>query len=241
MVADRPALPPHPTLMQRLVVGVMRLPLASWGWRRVLKGLFGLNLHGLEHVPTRRPLIFVSNHGSHYDGLFLRVITSEVLGARAVPVAWGGVRHFPFARTALEGGAFHVILTKETEPDRTGASQASVLEQMIEHLGEGRSVVLNPEADRQDALARFQPGAAYAALQSGAPIVPLTLRGVQGLWSTLPWPSRWHGRVTAHFHPAIDPASYSHLPRREPVRIMMAEARSRIASQLDYPDSLNPE
>jgi 1-acyl-sn-glycerol-3-phosphate acyltransferase len=191
----------------------------------------------LEHVPTQRPVLLVSNHGSHYDGLFLRVIGREVLGAPVVSVAWGGVRHFPFARAALDGRAFPIVLTTETST--APEMRASVLDQIIAHLRAGRSVAMNPEGDRYDQLAPFQPGAAFAAIEANVPIVPMTLRGVHPLWRDLPWPRRWWGKVSVQFHPALHPVEYASLPRREAVRAMTAEARRRIASALDYPDSLS--
>lgn len=214
----------------------LRSRIAGAVWRRSLRLLFGLRLEGLENVPARRPLIFVGNQGSHYDGFFAQTAVSEVLGSEPTVVAWGGVRGFPFAHHAIEAGAFSFILTEEhgdTTDDR-----ASVLEQMIAELRRGRCIVIMGEGRRYDALQKFHHGAAYAALQTGAPIVPFTLRGVQPLWKELPWPDRWHGKVSVLFHPAVDPAAYAALPWREAATSLMDGVRRRVASAIDYPDAL---
>lgn len=198
--------------------------------------LFGLRLEGLENVPTRRPLIFVCNHGSNYDGMFAKTAVSRVLGSEVTAVAWGGIRGFPFAHHAIEAGAFSVILTEEhgeTTDDRVG-----VLEKMIELLLRGQSLFLMGEGMPGRALGKFKDGAAYAALRAGASIVPMSLRGIQPLWTDLPWPNRWHGKVSIRFHPPVDPADYCGLPWREAVDAVTAEVRRRVASAIDYPDGL---
>ena len=228
---------PRRTLVQRGVVAVLQWPPALRLYHCVARALFGLRLSGIDRIPAQRPVVLVSNHASHYDGLFLRMIGREVLGAPVVSVAWGGVRDFPFSRAAIEGRAFRVVLTDENS--ESPEMRARVLVQIVAHLRAGRSVALNPEGDRHDQLGLFQPGAAYAAMETGVPIVPMTLQGVHSLWRHLPWPQRWRGRVRAQFHSAVHPAEYAHLPRREAVHAMTAEVRRRIASALDYPDSLS--
>jgi 1-acyl-sn-glycerol-3-phosphate acyltransferase len=205
-------------------------------WWRSIRMLFGLRFEDLENVPARRPLIFVANHGSHYDGLFAKTAVSQVLGREVTAVAWGGIRGFPFAHHAIEAGAFSLILTEEhgdTTDDR-----AAVLEQMIKRLRRGESLFLMGEGMPGRALAKFKDGAAYAALQTGTLIVPMTLRGIQPLWQDLPWPKRWHGKVSIHFHPPVDPADYRTLSWREAVDAVTAEVRRRVASAIDYPDAL---
>jgi 1-acyl-sn-glycerol-3-phosphate acyltransferase len=233
---DIPEPPPRRTPWQRFVVGVLQWSPAVGLYHRTVKALFGLRLRGTEQIPSVRPLLLAANHASHYDGLFMRTIGREVLGEPIVSIASSVVRNFPFAKTALDGHAFHVVLADES--GGTSESRASVLDQMIEHLRAGRSVSIHPQGDRYDKLTRFQPGAAYAAIETGTPIVPLTLQGVHALWRELPFPRRWWGRVTVQVHPPVYPQSFAHLPRREGVHAMTAEVRRRIASALDYPDSL---
>jgi 1-acyl-sn-glycerol-3-phosphate acyltransferase len=221
--------------LQRFVVAFFRNPWVRSLWRGSLRKLFGLRRLGLGNVPGQRPLIFVGNHGSHYDGLFARAVVLELLGEEPVSVAWRGVRGFPMLGRAIDGGAFPLILTGESDEDPD--VQAGALAQMIVQLRGGRSVVLLGEGRRHDALGRFSAGAAYASLQTGVPIVPFTLRGVQPLWKELPWPDRYHGRVSVHFHRAVDPGDYAGLPWREAADGMIGEVRRRVASAIDYPDA----
>lgn len=223
-------------IFRRCVRAIFQSRLVSAVWWRALRLLFGLRLDGLGNLPPRRPLIFVCNHGSHYDGLLAKTAVSRVLGAEVTAVAWGGIRGFPFAHDMIESRAISLILTEERD-DATDDG-ASVLDEMFAHLQRGQSLFLMGEGIPGRALGPFRSGAAYAALRSGARIVPMTIRGIQPLWRDLPWPDRWHGHVSFYFHPAVDPAEYATLPWREAVDAVTAEVRRRVASLIDYPDAL---
>lgn len=197
--------------------------------------LFGLRVAGSDQVPASRPLIFVGNHGSHYDGLFSRIVVAELLGVDPVAVAWCGVRELPIVRHAIATEAIELIFTGGK--DGTPESPANALQQMISHLRRGHCLVLNAEGERHDELGRFHPGASYAALQTGVPIVPYTLRGVQPLWKDLPWPGRYRGDVSVLFHAPVDPAVFAGRPWRDAAEDMTAEVRRRVASAIDYPDA----
>ncbi|MEA3209658.1 MAG: hypothetical protein QOE70_2715 [Chthoniobacter sp.] len=223
------------TLAQAFVYRAIRSPLFARVWVGCFHAMFGLKRHGEEFIPPERPLIFAGNHASHWDGLFSITAVYEVLGEPPAIVAWGGVRRLPGTREIVETGALSLIVADEK---RTAATGARVVAAIIAQLKSGRSVVLHAEGRRGDALGPFKPGAAFASLQTGAPIIPFTLRGVHGLWRELPWPDRWHASVGVHFHPPIEPARYAHLFRREAVAAMTAELRCRVASAIDYPDAL---
>jgi 1-acyl-sn-glycerol-3-phosphate acyltransferase len=201
-----------------------------------MRGCFGLELVNVANVPRDRTLIFAGNHASHYDGLF--AMTSVWLIQRRDPaaVAWSGVRNLPVGRQAVATGALDLILADEGP--MTAHKAAALLGGVIDRLEAGRSVVLHAEGHRREALGEFMQGAAVAALLTGVAIVPFTLRGVHGLWSSLAWPARPRGKVSVVFHPPLDPGEYSHLPLREGAPAMTAELRRRVASAIDYPDAL---
>jgi 1-acyl-sn-glycerol-3-phosphate acyltransferase len=194
--------------------------------------LFGLETLG--QIPTGRPLIFAANHGSYYDGFFLLSVTREALGEWPAMVSWQGIQRYFLGRQFIRSKAIRLVLA----PESTGTSQdrAAICWEIIDLLQGRHSVCLHAEGDMLSRLGPFQPGSALASLETGAQIVPVTLCGVQPLWKKLAFPRRLWGRVTIHFHPAVDPADYRHLPHREAISAMTAEVRARVASVLDYPD-----
>lgn len=226
------------TADEALILRALHSPLVRAAWVRLLRTCFGFEIVGAAHVPRDRAVIFAGNHASHYDGPF--AITLAWLLQRRVPaaVAWAGVRSFPITRQMVATRALDLIVADEGAMTRQKA--AGLLGAMIDRLNAGTSVVLHAEGRRCDALGEFLHGAAAAALIADVPVVPFTLRGVCGLWNELPWPDRWHGKVSAICHPLLEPGAFAHLRMREAATAMTAELRRRVASAIDYPDALAP-
>jgi 1-acyl-sn-glycerol-3-phosphate acyltransferase len=111
---------------------------------------------------------------------------------------------------------------------------------MISHVRAGRNIYILPEGRRADRLGRFHPGGAMVALEAGAPLVPVTLRGVQPLYKHLNRPPRLWGRVELVFHPALDASGTEGRSGEDAAVLLTAKARARIASALDYPDHYAP-
>lgn len=224
------------TLMEILVHRTVRSRLFRAAWVRTLRACFGLELINAGAVPRDRTVIFAGNHASHYDGLLAMTVAWLIQRRDPATVAWSGVRRLPVGRQVVATSALDFILADEGP--MTPHKAAALLGAMIDRLEAGRSVVLHAEGHRCDALSEFMQGAAVAAITAHAPIVPFTLRGVHGLWTHMPWPERWRGRVSVIFHAALDPADFAHLPLREAAPAMTAELRRRVASAIDYPDAL---
>ncbi|HTS17810.1 MAG TPA: lysophospholipid acyltransferase family protein [Verrucomicrobiae bacterium] len=227
-MTTRPSLP-HKRLMgvapkEPWWYGLIRSRLFESGYELVLRGLFRLRLRGIESLPHGRPLVFCYNHGSHYDLFFMLAVGRRVLGEIPVPVTWQGTMEYPLIGSWLR--AWRVVTIGRTS-QRAARSQA--LWQIMIHLREGRSVIIACEGKRLDALGPFQPGAAWAAMETGALIVPCSLRGVQPLFKNIPRPDRLSGRVEVHFHPPLDPRSFSS------VEELTSAIRRAVASQIDYP------
>jgi len=190
---------------------------------------FGLRVRGFEHVPRDRACVFVANHGSHYDGFFLFAAISHEDPRGLVPVAWDGLLDYPI----LGGLLRSVQAVPVAYQNAAGMGRMDNIRAMIGHLQAGRHVVVQPEGRRDDRLGPFHPGAAAAALGAGAPLVPVTLRGVQPLFKELGHMPRLHGRVELVFHPPLFPAGEA-----AEAPVWMRRARERVASALDYPDAL---
>lgn len=132
-----------------------------------LRTWFDLRLHGLHHVPSSGPVIFASNHVGWLDGPLLAVMTPRPVHALTkLEMFRGGV-----------GGV--LVATGQIRLDRFAADPAAV-KSCLRVLSDGGAVGIFPEGTRgAGELEVFHHGAAYLALVSGAPIVPVTQVGTR--------------------------------------------------------------
>jgi 1-acyl-sn-glycerol-3-phosphate acyltransferase len=201
-----------------------RSRLFKGGYELTLRGLFKLRLRGAESLPRSGPMVFCFNHGSHYDLFFMLAVGRRVLGEMPVPVAWQGMLRYPVVGAWLR--AWRAVPIPSSSRI---TSRSTGLRQMMRHLRDGRSLVVACEGKRLDALGPFRPGAALAALRTGALVVPCSLRGVQPLFKKVPWPRRYWGNVEVYFHPPLDPRSFANANE------LTQAIRRAVASQIDYP------
>lgn len=88
-------------------------------------------------------------------------------------------------------------------PLQLEGSDPAPIRRSMQWLREGGAVVIFPEGGRGNpdgTMRRFKPGAVRMALETGAPILPVTIRGGNRVWPSsrrLPRP----GRVEIIYHP----------------------------------------
>jgi 1-acyl-sn-glycerol-3-phosphate acyltransferase len=134
--------------------------------------LFAKLLHGFiagpPGIPAEGPVIVVANHPSHADALFLITACRRPLHffqARecyAIPLVW---------RIFARAGAI---------PVSRGAPDRSALKLALERLAAGHAIGLFPEGEVSPPDGSMRPwrhGAAWLALKSGAPVVPVWIEG----------------------------------------------------------------
>lgn len=123
--------------------------------------------YGADKVPSRGAVIVVANHGSFIDpGLIawnvkrplFYMAKAEIFKNRLVAFLMKLINTFPVKRTGV---------------DRAAMNNAMRL------LNEGKGLCLFPEGTRtlDGKLGPFKSGAAYLALVTGAPIVPVAIYG----------------------------------------------------------------
>ncbi|MGZ4445758.1 MAG: lysophospholipid acyltransferase family protein [Nocardioides sp.] len=136
-------------------------PFARW----VIRRRFAVRLHGADLVPATGPVIFVSNHIGIVDGPLLAIFAPRPVHALTKDEMFRGALG-PFLRASgqIPLDRFH------TDP--------AAVKACLRVLRDGGAVGIYPEGTRGDGtLSSFHRGAAYAALVSGAPVVPVVMLG----------------------------------------------------------------
>ena len=224
------------TLVPLVWLSVVLLPRLTWRWRlirwaiRILRGLTAtpLEVEGLEHLPsTDRPIILVANHASYLDTLAL---------IDGIP------RDFIYVAKQELAERFHSRLflqrldTLFVERFDTRRS-IDAIKEVTDKIGAGRSLAFYPEGTfrTEPGLLPFHMGAFVAAVQSGVPVVPVTIRGTRAiLQSDSNFPQ--HGAVRIIVAPPLVPKGNDWA---EAVRLKIA-AKAIIASHCNE-KNLQPE
>jgi len=138
-------------------------PLGRW----VIRRRFAVRLHGEHLVPADGPVIFVSNHIGAADGPLLAIFAPRPVHALTKIEMFAG-RLGSFLRA-----------TGQIPLDRFRTDPAAV-KACLGVLRDGGAVGIFPEGRRGSGdLRRFHRGAAYFALASGAPVVPVIILGTR--------------------------------------------------------------
>lgn len=187
-----------PVILFCMLVGV-RDPLIAIGlWAvRVGRRVLGIKVEaeGLDRIAPGTPYIFMPNHSSFMDGPLVMMLipgTPRVILKRSIlriPFLGLGMRHVGFVpvdRRGTEGGK------------RSIARAAALVRER------GYSFLIFPEGTRtrDGALQPFRRGGFFLALASGAPVVPVTIRGTFALMPKGQWHAR-RGRVRIVFHEPV--------------------------------------
>ena len=156
--ASRPRARRFPLLYQVLRVGCAPM----------LRGIFGLEVSGLERLPAEGPFILAANHHNYLDGVVLAVAMPRPVRFLVMPrVFHASPLHPPFHRRI---GSIPVNLER---PD-PGAIKRS-----LRALEEGGVIGIFPEGpfSHEGRLVSGQPGVAMIALRAGVPVVPAAISG----------------------------------------------------------------
>jgi 1-acyl-sn-glycerol-3-phosphate acyltransferase len=146
------------------------------------------------------PVIFAANHHSHLDTGLLLSLLPERFRHKTVVAAAADYFFDRRAKGTLHALAFGAVPVERTKVNRRSAVVATDL------LADGWSLLIFPEGGRSpDGWAQeFRGGAAYLAVRSGRPVVPVYLEGTGHVWpkgQRLPRPHK----VTVTFGTPISP------------------------------------
>src|SRR5690606_794474 len=158
-------------------------------------------IEGRDNVPLQGPVIFASNHLSFIDSIVIPVAAPRPVHFLAKSTYFEG--------TGVKGAAMRTFFQSiGAIPVRRGAGQAALdaLDQQRRLLDEGLAVALYPEGTRSTdgRLYKGRTGAAFLALQTGAPVVPVGLIGTDKAMPKGAKRPSMRARITVRFGAPID-------------------------------------
>jgi long-chain acyl-CoA synthetase len=158
----------------------------------VMRGFFGLQVKGLEHLPSSGPFLLASNHASDLDPL---AIAAALPFSQLKRLYWAGdiVRLFRNAALRQFCRAVHIYPVDERLP-------SSAIEMASLVLSRGGIQVWFPEAWRSPdgRLQPFLSGVGHLILTTRVPTLPAY---IEGTFEAMPRTRRW--------------------PRRHPIRVII--------------------
>src|SRR5262245_51759056 len=141
--------------------------------RPLFRILFSVEHHGVENVPESGAVIIAGNHPSYLDPLLVGLPIKRTIRF----MAWDALFKVPVLGQTIKAiGAFPVDIRK-------GHGEAAFRE-ATRVLQNGDALGIFPEGQRseQAAMGELRTGVARLAIDTGAPIVPVTIGGATRAW-----------------------------------------------------------
>ncbi|MDX6744857.1 lysophospholipid acyltransferase family protein [Actinocorallia sp. A-T 12471] len=180
-----------------------------------------IEVEGLDRLEPSATYVVVSNHTSNLDPM----VHLAVFGGRLRILAKRELFRVPLLGPALRAAGI-------VEVNRDRADQTAINQGVADAFGSGSSLLVYPEGTFSDegGMREFKPGAFMIAVTHGVPVVPVALRGVDGVWSV----GRWRIRPGVVRVTIGRPLVTKDLTPAD-VRALSAEARDVIAAALETP------
>ena len=133
----------------------------------LLRAWYSLELHGVERVPRTGPVVMAANHVGWIDGPLLAICSPRPVHALTKQEMFShGLGGFLAASGQIPLDRFHV--------------DVAAIRIALRTLKEGRAVGVFPEGTRGAGdMSSPRAGAAYLALVTGAPVVPVSFLGTR--------------------------------------------------------------
>ena len=160
----------------------------------------GVTVEGLANIDPSQSYIYMSNHRSNFD-------IPVLLGCLPIQFRWlakAELFKIPIFGRAMQGAGYVKI-------DRTNRESAfKSIDEVAAKMKNGVSVMIFPEGTRsQDGnLKPFKKGGFVMAVDTGAPIVPVILRGTRSIMAKGSWRIN-RGKVTLSIEKPIDTSGYT--------------------------------
>lgn len=170
-------------------------------WAQSLLKMAGCQVEviGLEHMLTDRPVLYVSNHQGNFD---IPILLGHIPGRKGF-IAKDSLEKMPLVNRWMK----HIQCVFMNRDNMR--QSAAAINEGIKHLKGGTSMVIFPEGTRSHDgnLLEFKPGALKLGTKPAVPIIPLTISGSihmmpKGSYAIKP------SKVKVFIHPAIMPEAY---------------------------------
>ncbi|HXG53589.1 MAG TPA: lysophospholipid acyltransferase family protein [candidate division Zixibacteria bacterium] len=193
-----------------------------WTWFILKVTGVSVQVRGLDRIDPARGYIFIANHQSNID---IPVLVQSLPGFQLRWIAKKELLRVPFFGWALRASK-HITIDRA---NRTEAARS--LAEAEEKLRAGISIVVFPEGTRSrtGALLPFKRGGFVLAVQTGTPIVPVTINGTGALLPAGAW------RVRPGPVEVVIGEPVSAKRRVGAIRSLMAEVRAEIEKNLRPP------
>jgi 1-acyl-sn-glycerol-3-phosphate acyltransferase len=185
--------------------------------------LFGARIEGVEHVPRTGAFILVANHCSNLDPPIIGWATGNQVGRIVHFMAKVEMSRWPIVGwLARQSGVYFV---------RRGERDRAAQRFSLDALAAGRPIAIFPEGtrSRDGHLKRGHPGAAFLAIRSGAPLLPVAISGTHRIF---PGRSRWP-HATKVLVRIGAPFTLPHLPAGRLERDALGEGTERIMATIE--------
>jgi 1-acyl-sn-glycerol-3-phosphate acyltransferase len=190
--------------------------------RPLFRVLFSVEHHGVENVPEEGAVIIAGNHPSYLDPLLVGLPIRRTIRF----MAWDALFKVPLLGQVIKAaGAFPVDIRK-------GRGEAAYRE-ALRVLESGEALGVFPEGQRSDqaAMGDLRAGVARLAVESGAPIVPVTIGGAMRAWpkwKLLPRPAK----VVVRYHEPIRLSEEERAAKRDS-REFQRQVTERVATSIN--------
>jgi 1-acyl-sn-glycerol-3-phosphate acyltransferase len=195
--------------------------------RPLFRVMFSVEYHGLENIPETGSLIIAGNHPSYLDPLLVGLPIKRVIKF----MAWDALFRVPLLGRLIRGlGAFPVDI-------RRGKGE-SAFKEACRVLESGYALGIFPEGQRSEGgpMGELRTGVARLAIDTGAPILPVTIGGASRAWpkyKLLPKPAK----IIIRYHPPIRLTAFERVEHKDD-REFHAQVMARVAESINR--SLTP-
>ncbi len=162
----------------------------------VSKILWRIEFINTENIPVglEKGFLITPNHQTYFDPFWVCIPIKKDMRYMAWDKAFG---MYFFGWLLRLVGAFPVSLTRGGTP--------KALRDSLKYLREGKALLIFPEGEREYSdgkMLNFKTGAVKLAIAADVPILPVTVRGGNRIWSRdhkFPLP----GKIQIYYHPVI--------------------------------------
>jgi len=201
--------------------------ISRWLVKIISRLYFRIEFEGVERVPTSGAMIVAPNHVSYFDPFWVSIPISRSLRY----MTWDRMTRLPIlGQFIMAYGAFPVDVTK---------GDRAALKASLEQLRAGGGLMIFPEGarTRSGRLQEFKPGVIRLALDTGAPIVPVTIiGGYQAFGRHHRFPRPFKVRIIYHEPISLTPP-FSKADLKQYQQDQAARLQSIIASALPAAES----